>query len=108
MKTFKEQLNFVIENGCSVGNICIAASASACFNFDYTDEEFEQLCQAMQHAWFAGSEVTEDELACAVNEWINSGGTVEEICEMSKWDLLNAAFNGWDDINVEEEDEGSI
>lgn len=107
MKTFKEQLNFIVENDCSVSDICVAAAAAACFDFNYTDEEFEQLCYAIQHAWFASSEVTEDELANAVNEWINGGGTIKEICEMSKWDLLDAAFNGWDDI-VEEENESSI
>ena len=108
MKTFREQLNFIVENNCSVCDICIAAAADACFSFNYTDEEFEQLCHAMQHAWLAGSEVTEDELAIAVNEWINCGGTVKEICEMSKWDLLDAAFNGWGDIIEEEEEDESI
>ena len=95
MKNFREQLKYVLDGGCSVSDICIAASAEACFNFEYTEEEFESLCAAMQRAWFSSEDVSEDDISFAINDYIHFGGTIEEICEMSKWDLLNAAVNGW-------------
>lgn len=95
MKTFREQLNFIQENDCHISDICIAGAADACFDFNYTAEEFEVLCAAMQHAWLASGEISEDDIAYAINDYIRCGGTVDEICEMSKWDLLNAAVNGW-------------
>jgi hypothetical protein len=95
MKGFREQLNIVRENGCHVGDICIAASAESCFNFEYTAEEFESLCSAMQRAWFSSEDISEDDISFAINDYIHFGGTIEEICEMSKWDLISAAANGW-------------
>lgn len=102
MKNFREQLNFIKENGCTISDICIAGAADACFNFRYTDEEFESLCAAMQHAWMATGETSEDDIAYAINDYIYFGGTIEEICEMSKWDLLDAAVNGWPDKVINE------
>ena len=61
MKTFREQLNFIQENDCHISDICVAGAADACFSFNYTAEEFESLCAAMQHAWLASGEISEDE-----------------------------------------------
>ena len=102
MKTFREQLNFIQENDCHVSDICIAGTADACFDFNYTSEEFESLCAAMQHAWLASGEISEDDIAYAINDYICFGGTIKEICEMSKWDLLDAAANGWPEEVVSE------
>ena len=97
MRTFREQLKIIQENNCYISDICIAGAADACFGFSYTSEEFELLCAAMQNAWLASGEISEDDIAYAINDYIYFGGTVEKICEMNKWDLLNAAVNGWPD-----------
>ena len=97
MKTFREQLKIIQENGCNVCDICIAGAAQSCFDFEYTAEEFESLCVAMKNAWLASAEISEDDIAYAINDYIHFGGTIEEICEMSKWDLRSAAIDGWPD-----------
>ena len=92
---YREQLNFIEQNKLSISDICVAGSADAIFSFEYTEEEFERLCGAIHRAWMASEYIGEDEIASAINSAIcGKLYTVDEICEMSKWDLIIAANDG--------------
>lgn len=94
MKGFREQLDEVRARGLFVSDIIIANSCDSCFNFEYTDEEFERLCAVVQEVWMASGEISEDDIAYTVNELVYSGKSISDICNMSKWDLLDYAVNG--------------
>lgn len=98
MKSFKEQLKIIQENGCSVIDICIAGTCEAVFDFHYTDEDFERLCGVALNAYLASDSVSEDDIAYAINGLVCNGKNIDQVCEMSKWDLLNYAVNGVPDF----------
>ena len=94
MKSFKKQLEIMKENGCSICDIIIAGSAEACYNFAYTDEEFEKLCGVALEAYLSSEDVSEDDINYAIDTLIAHGFSVNDVCEMSKWDLLEYAVDG--------------
>lgn len=94
MKGFREQLEEVRAQGLFVSDIVVANSCDCYFNFKYTNEEFERLCAVVQEVWMASGEVSEDDIAYAINELVLGGRTIDEICGLSKWDLLDYAVNG--------------
>jgi hypothetical protein len=95
MKGFREQLKYVQNGGCSVADIIVANSCDALCDFDYTDEEFEEICGIALHAYLATGDADPDNIAAAINTWFYHGKTLEELAELSKWDLLNASEYGW-------------
>jgi hypothetical protein len=96
MKSFKEQLRIVNDNGCSICDICIAGACEAIFEFQYTDEDFERLCKIARNAYLASDDIIEDEIAYAINSWMLVYNDIDALEEKSKWDILNAAVDGWD------------
>ena len=96
MKSFKEQLNILRDNNCSVIDICIAGACEALFDFQYTDEEFERLCGIALNAYLASDDIGEDDIANAINSWMTVYKDIDALEEKSKWDILNAAVDGWD------------
>ena len=99
-KSFREQLNLVKNNGCSVCDINVAYSCDSIFNFDYTEEQFEKLCTAVLNAYLSAENVSTDELALAIEyffQYFNiSDENVEKLYNLNKWALIDAAINGWD------------
>lgn len=96
MKNFKEQLKVVKDNNCYVCNIIVADACESIFNFAYGDDEFERLCSVALDAYLHSDRVSADEIAIAINTWLNNGGLVEQLEDMSRWDILSAAINGWE------------
>ena len=94
MKSFREQLNILRDNNCSVIDICVAGTCEAIFDFHYTDEDFERLCGVALNAYLASDSVSEDDIAYAINALVCYGKSIDEVCELSKWDLLDYAVNG--------------
>lgn len=95
MKTFREQLDFLRDNKCSVCDIIIANACDAIFDFDYSETEFEVLCQIAQRAYLKSEDVHADDIAMAINIWFTSGRTIGGLVDLSTWDLIEAAINGW-------------
>lgn len=96
MKSFREQLNFIRDNECNICDIIVADSCDEFFNFEYSEKEFEILCQIAQRAYLKAEEVGADDIAIAIDTWFASGRTISELIDISTWDLINAAISGWD------------
>ena len=94
MLNFREQLNLVKDRGCSVCQIDVANSCDCLFDFKYTYQEFEALCERVMEAYLDSENYSTDELAYAVNDFISKGYTIKEVCDMSSWELLDAVLWG--------------
>ena len=93
-KTYREQLNVVQENNLSITDIIIGAACDALFDFRYTEEEFEHLCCVASKAYLATADISEDDIAATISELVDCGYSIDEICELSKWDLLDYVIDG--------------
>ena len=92
--TYREQLNKLEELGITPTNIEIANSCDCIFDFDYSDEEFEKLCNFAERMYLEAYVMTTDAVAKCINDLVNEDGkTVEEILEMDKWDFIDKASN---------------
>lgn len=92
--TYREQLNKLEELGITPTNIEIANSCDCIFDFDYSDEEFEKLCNFAERMYLEAYVMTTDAVAKCINDLANEDGkTVEEILEMDKFDFIDKASN---------------
>ena len=92
--TYREQLNKLEELGITPTSIEIGNSCDCIFDFNYSDEEFEKLCNFAEEMYLKADVMTTDAVAKCINDLVNEDGkTVEEILEMYKWDFINKASN---------------
>lgn len=92
--TFREQLNKVRELGISICELDIAHECDYVFSFVYTEQEFEQLCELVKYCWLKDNSgnIAPQYIAYAINELITMDDkTIEEVLDMSKWDILDKA-----------------
>ena len=92
--TYREKLNKLKELGITPTSIEIGNSCDCIFDFNYSDEEFEKLCNFAEEMYLKADVMTTDAVAKCINDLVNEDGkTVEEILEMDKWDFINKASN---------------
>lgn len=92
--TYREQLNKLEELGITPTSIEIGNSCDCIFDFDYSDEEFEKLCNFAEEMYLKADVMTTDAVAKCINDLVNEDGkTVEEILKMDKWDFIDKASN---------------
>ena len=92
--TYREQLNKLEELGITPTSIEIGNSCDCIFDFNYSDEEFEKLCNFAEEMYLKADVMTTDAVAKYINNLVNEDGkTVEEILEMDKWDFIVKASN---------------
>lgn len=92
--TYREQLNKLKELGITPTSIEIGNSCDCIFDFDYSDEEFEKLCNFAERMYLKAYVMTTDAVAKCINDLVNEDGkTVEEILEMDKFDFIDKASN---------------
>lgn len=92
--TYREQLNKLEELGITPTSIEIGNSCDCIFDFDYSDEEFEKLCNFAKEMYLKADVMTTDAVAKCINDLVNEEGkTVEEILKMDKWDFIDKASN---------------
>ena len=90
--TYREQLNKLKELGITPTSIEVGNSCDCIFDFDYSDEEFEKLCNFAEEMYLKADVMTTDAVANCINDLVNEEGkTVEEILEMDKWDFIDKA-----------------
>ena len=78
---FREQLNAAKKQGFSLIDLRIAEECKLAFQFEYTDEEFERLCEFAKNICFK-TNASERATAKAINRSIYYGNkTIEEICK---------------------------
>ena len=91
--TYREQLNKFEELGIMLTSIEVGNSCDCIFDFDYSDEEFERLCNFAEEMYLKADVMTTDAVAKCVNQLVEDGKTVEEILKMDKWDFIDKASN---------------
>lgn len=92
--TYREQLNKLEELGITPTSIEVGNSCDCIFDFDYSDEEFDKLCNFAERMYLKADVMTTDAVAKCINDLVNEDGkTVEEILEMDKWDFIDKASN---------------
>lgn len=90
--TYREQLNKVNELGINIFDLSIADELNSILSFDYTDEEFERLCEYAKNAYYEAYEMTMNAIANCIDDLVNEDGkTVEEILEIDKRDFVKKA-----------------
>lgn len=92
--TYREQLNKLEELGITPTSIEVGNSCDCIFDFDYSDEEFEKLCNFAEEMYLKADVMTTDAVAKCINDLVNEDGkTIEEILKMDKWDFIGKASN---------------
>lgn len=92
--TYREQLNKVRDLGISICDLEIANELDAVLNFEYTEKEFESLCDFGVEIYLKAEKMTTDAIAYCINDLVEEKGkTVKEILEMDKWDFIDKASN---------------
>lgn len=92
--TFREQLDKAREMGLSICDLAIANECECIFNFEYTEEEFEQLCSLARTIYLKSEYLTENAIAYAINDLIiEEEKTISEVLETKTYTLLNIASN---------------
>lgn len=88
---YRESLTKVQELGISICDLEIANELYCVLDFEYTDEQFEQLCEFCLNAYLKSESVTANAMALAVNDLIAEGNTVDEVLELDKWTFIDKA-----------------
>lgn len=92
--TYREQLNKVRDLGISICDLEIANELDAVLDFEYTEEEFEDLCAFGVEIYRKAEKMTTDAIAYCINDLVEEKGkTVKEILKMNKWDFIDKASN---------------
>ena len=92
--TYREQLNKVRDLGIAICDLEIANELDAVLDFEYTEEEFESLCDFSVEIYLKAEKMTTDAIAYCINDLVEEKGkTVEEILKMNKWDFIDKASN---------------
>lgn len=88
---YRESLTKVQELGISICDLEIANELDCVLDFEYTDEQFEQLCEFCLNAYLKSENITANAMALAVNDLIAEGNTVDEVLELDKWTFIDKA-----------------
>ena len=92
--TYREQLNKVRDLGISICDLEIADELDAVLDFEYTEEEFESLCDFSVEIYLKAEKMTTDAIAYCINDLVHDEGKpVEQILKMNKWDFIDNASN---------------
>ena len=92
--TYREQLNKVRDLGISICDLEVANELDAVLDFEYTEEEFEDLCAFGVEIYRKAEKMTTDAIAYCINDLVEEKGkTVKEILKMNKWDFIDKASN---------------
>lgn len=90
--TFKEQLKKALHIGINIYDVLIADECDNVFDFEYTDEEFEQLCALTREIWLKGEDIQPYAIAHTINNLINDENyTINGVLTADIWFLINKA-----------------
>lgn len=100
--TYREKLNKFEELGIMLTSIEVANSCDCIFDFNYSDEEFEKLCNFAEEMYLKADVMTTDAVAKCINDMVKTqralsfrttNQIIEEILKMDKWDFIDKASN---------------
>ena len=91
--TYRETLRKAIRLGIRVSDLVIANECDCIFEFEYTNEQFEQLCEKAHECYLKAESVDENALEQAINDLIMvDDWTIQEVLNLDKWELIDKAI----------------
>lgn len=90
--TYTQQLNKARELGLSIFDLTIADECDSAFDFDYTTEQFDELCYLVGACWCKSDDIELWSIACFVNTMVDNGHTIDEILAMTPREFLEKAI----------------
>lgn len=92
--TYTQQLNKARELGLSIFDLTIADECDSTFDFDYTTEQFDELCYLVGACWCKNESeyITLWSIANFINTMVDNGHTIDEILAMTPRDILVKAI----------------
>lgn len=86
--TYTQQLNKARELGLSISALLIADECDSAFDFDYTAEQFDELCYLVDACWCLSDDITLWSIANFINTMVGNGHTIDEILAMTPREIL--------------------
>ena len=77
--TYREQLNKVNELGISICDLAIANELDCVLEFEFTDCEFELLCNYAKEIYLKADDLTEYAIARTINDLLHLYNTTSKI-----------------------------
>lgn len=91
--SYKEQLKKANEVGINICDLTIANELDCVLNFEYTEEQFEKLCNLAKETYLKSEDISANSIAHAINILVNyDNKTIEEVLNMSVWSLVSKAI----------------
>lgn len=91
---YREQLEKAIALGINICDLMIAAECDFGFEFETTEQEFENLCKFANNIYLKSENLTPNAIAQCINEMITyNGKTIKEVISMDKYNFINEAVN---------------
>ena len=89
--TYREQLEKAKEIGLNVIDLMIANECEDNFNFSYTEEEFEKLCEFVR-VCFIKSDCTTESITNAINFYVcDKNMTIKQVLSFSYHKIIDEA-----------------
>ena len=89
--TYREQLNKVNELGINICDLTIADELDCVLDCEYTEEDFERLCEYARYIYLKADNITAEAIARAIDDLLSQGKTVGEIVTMDKYSFISKA-----------------
>lgn len=95
MNNYREILDFIRKNNISILDATIACECVCALEFDYTDEQFEKLCEVAKNAVLKGERhIDEYAVASAINYMITEEEkSIEDVLNAQIWDIVQLSSN---------------
>jgi hypothetical protein len=91
--TYREQLDKVNELGINICDLTIANELDCVLDCEYTEKDFERLCDFARNVYLKSSDITAEAIARAIDDLLSQGKTVGKIVAMNKYSFISKAFN---------------
>jgi hypothetical protein len=91
---YREQLDKVNELGINIFDLTIANELDCVLDCEYTEKDFERLCDYARYIYLKADSITAEAIARAIYGllWTDEH-TVDSICRMDKRKFTDLAFN---------------
>lgn len=90
--TYREQLNKARELNLNLCDLDVANECDDVFDFEYTEEEFEKLCEFACYIYLKSENLTTNNIAHCINDAIiYYGWTIEQVISLDKWEFIEKA-----------------
>lgn len=89
--TYREQLDKVNELGINICDLTIANELDCVLDCEYTEKDFERLCEYARYIYLKADNITAEAIARAIDDLLSQGKTVGKIVAMNKYTFIDKA-----------------